>query len=98
MVVEILREDLVRQKKYKIDFHKCKTSELLPKVEYMTPDVVISTAPVKPEMIADWRSRGISFFKGTPFLTGVGVDPLMKELLEVLDEMGVHSKGRVVEQ
>jgi galactitol-specific phosphotransferase system IIB component len=49
MVVEILREDLVRQKKYQIDFHKCKTSELIPKVEYTNPDVVISTAPVNPQ-------------------------------------------------
>lgn len=90
MVVEILREDLVRQKKYQIDFRKCKTSELLPKVELMEPDVVISTAPVKPKMIEDWKKRGIAFFKGTPFLTGVGVEPLMEEILTLLDSMGVR--------
>ncbi len=90
MVVEILREDLVRQKKYQIDFHKCKTSELIPKVEYTNPDVVISTAPVKPAMIEDWKKRGIAFFKGTPFLTGIGTEPLMEELLALLDEMGVR--------
>ena len=89
MVVEILTEDLVRKKKYKIDFFKCTTSELKSKIEYMAPDVVISTAPVKPESIASWRDKGIFFFRGTPFLTGVGVDPLMKELLACLDNMGV---------
>ncbi len=92
MVVEVLREDLVRQKKYKIDFIKCKTSELIPKVELVEPDVVISTAPVKPKMIEDWKQRGIAFFKGTPFLTGVNVEPLMVQLLELLDTMDVRKK------
>lgn len=84
MVAEILREDLVRQKKYNIEFYHCKTSELIPKVELLEPDVIISTAPVKPELIASWRGRGILYFKGTPFLTGIGVEPLMEELLAVI--------------
>jgi len=92
MVIEILREDLVRQKKYKIDFVNCKTSELIPKVDLFQPDVVISTAPVKQKMLDDWKEQGIAFFKGTPFLTGVNVEPLMVQLLELLDAMGVRKK------
>jgi len=90
MVAEILREDLVRKKKYNIEFYHCKTSELLPKVELLQPDVVISTAPVKAEMIEKWREQGILFFKGTPFLTGIGVEPLMKELLTVIDTWDIR--------
>jgi galactitol-specific phosphotransferase system IIB component len=90
MVAEILREDLVRQKKYNIEFYLCKTSELIPKVELLEPDVIISTAPVKPELINKWREKGILFFKGTPFLTGIGVEPIMKELISVIDTWNIQ--------
>lgn len=92
MVSEILREDLVRQQKYNIEFHHCKTSELIPKVEYLEPDVIISTAPVSEEWLVKWKENGISFFKGQPFLTGFGVEPLMEELIEVLDTLDVKKK------
>lgn len=92
MVAEILREDLVRKKKYNIEFYHCKTSELLPKVELLEPDVIISTAPVKPEHIENWRKRGILYFKGTPFLTGIGVEPLMQELLSVIDTWDIKKR------
>jgi PTS system galactitol-specific IIB component len=85
MVAEILREDLVRQRRYNIEFFHCKTTELMPKVDLLEPDVVISTAPVNPEMVETWRQRGIAFFRGTPFLTGVGVEPLMEQLLALIE-------------
>ena len=91
MVEEILRDDLVRHKKYRIEFHNCKTSELVQKVELVEPDVVISTAPVSKELIEKWKERGITFFKGTPFLTGIGVEPIMQQLIELLDSWGVQS-------
>ena len=43
MVVEILTEDLVRQKKYKIDFFKCTTSELKSRLSIWHP--MSSSAP-----------------------------------------------------
>jgi PTS system galactitol-specific IIB component len=90
MVSEILRDDLVRHQKYPIEFHHCKTSELLPKVEFLEPDIIISTAPVKKEWLEKWTQNGITFFKGQPFLTGVGVEPLMEELIKVLDAMEIR--------
>ena len=93
MVSEILREDLVRQRKYNIEFTHCKTSELLPKVSLLEPDVVISTAPVKPELVNQWREKGILFFKGTPFLTGIGVEPLMQELLTAVDSWNIRKSS-----
>jgi len=92
MVEEILREDLVRKRKYNIDFHHCKTSELAAKIEMVTPDVVITTATVPKEWIANWEESGIHYFKGTPFLTGVGVEPIMEKLLELLDKWQVKKK------
>lgn len=94
MVSEILREDLVRQQKYIIDFHHCKTTELIPKVELLEPDIIISTAPVKDEWLEKWNGIGIVFFKGQPFLTGVGVEPLMEKLIAKLDEMDVQKKKK----
>ena len=43
------------------------------------------------ELIEKWKERGITFFKGTPFLTGVGVEPIMQQLIELLDSWGVQS-------
>jgi galactitol-specific phosphotransferase system IIB component len=89
MVSEILREDLERQRKYNVVFHHCKTSELLTQVDMLHPDIVITTAPVDKEWIAKWNDDGVHYFKGTPFLTGVGEEPIMKEVLRLLDEWGV---------
>ncbi len=91
MVSEILREDLERQRKYNVVFHHCKTSELLMKVDMLHPDIVITTAPVEKEWVAKWSGEGIHYFKGTPFLTGIGVDPIMEQILLLLDEWGVKS-------
>lgn len=92
MVSEILREDLVRQKKYNIEFINCKTSELISKVDSVNPDIIISTAPVKPEWLAEWEQNDIHFFKGTPFLTGVGADPLVEKMIGLLDRWDVKKK------
>jgi galactitol-specific phosphotransferase system IIB component len=87
MVSEILKEDLVRQRKYRAEFSHCKTSELLTKVDLIQPDIVITTAPIDRDWIEKWKASGIYYFKGTPFLTGVGLDPIMKSILELMEEM-----------
>jgi hypothetical protein len=92
MVSEILREDLVRQKKYKIEFINCKTSELKSKTDSVNPDIIISTAPVKPEWLKEWEEADIHFFKGTPFLTGIGDAPLIEQMIKLLDGWDVKKK------
>lgn len=92
MVSEILKEDLVRQKKYKIEFINCKTSELMSKVDSVNPDIIISTAPIKPEWKEQWEQNDIHFFKGTPFLTGIGAEPLVEKMIGLLDGWDVKKK------
>jgi hypothetical protein len=92
MVSEILREDLVRQLKYNIEFINCKTSELISKVDSVNPDMIISTAPVKPEWLEEWEEKDIHFFKGTPFLTGIGAEPLVEKMISLLDRWDVQKK------
>ena len=89
MVSEILKEEIVRQKKYKAKFHHCKTSELEAKVDLLTPDIVITTAPIDKNRIKVWEDAGIFYFKGTPFLTGIGAEPIMEEIYKLLDKWGV---------
>jgi galactitol-specific phosphotransferase system IIB component len=84
MVIETLVEELVRQRKHRVDFKNCKVSELAAKIDLYQPDVVITTAPVAQKVLGD-----IIYFRGTPFLTGIGKDPLMEEIYELLEEWGV---------
>ena len=90
MVSEILREDLVRQQKYNCEFFHCKTTELMVKVDMISPDIVITTAPISKDWIEKWKSQGIFYYKGTPFLTGVGVEPIMDSILENLNSWDVR--------
>ena len=86
MVSEILREELCRQRHYSVDFHQCKTSELLAQVDMLQPDVVITTAPVEKDWIAKWKEENIFYFKGTAFLTGIGMEPILEEILDLLEK------------
>jgi hypothetical protein len=44
---------------------------------------------VKPEWLEKWKARGIAFFKGQPFLTGIGVEPMMAEIIEKLNNLEI---------
>ena len=50
---------------------------------------VITTAPIDKDRMKDWKANGIYYFKGTPFLTGIGQEEIMEEIYELLDEWGV---------
>jgi len=91
MVSEILREDLERQRKYRVDFNHCKTAELMAQVDLLSPDVVITTAPIDKEMVEQWKKDGIHYFKGTPFLTGIGAEPILDEIYALLEDWGVKA-------
>jgi hypothetical protein len=42
-------------------------------------------------MITQWEKDGIHYFKGTPFLTGIGAEPILDEIYSLLDEWGVKA-------
>ena len=86
MVSEILREELNRQRHYNVDFHQCKTSELRAQVDMLQPNVIITTAPVEKELVQNWKAENIFYFKGTPFLTGIGVEPVLDEIIDLLEK------------
>lgn len=81
IVVETLQEELVRRRGYDVEFHKCSTSNLLAQMDYLHPNIVITTAPVDPS----WM-EGVAYFKGLPFLTGVGADELLEEIIQEIEK------------
>jgi hypothetical protein len=87
MVEEMLREELVRKRKYRVEFHNCGAGDLLQHVDLLKPDIVVTTTRVSPENLAAWSRQGIRYFKGLPFLTGTGVDALIREVTALLDEV-----------
>jgi galactitol-specific phosphotransferase system IIB component len=90
MVSEILRENLVRKLKYKIEFYQCATTELVFKVSMLHPDIIISTAPIDADILESWKNDGIFFFKGTPFLTGFGEEEVTQKVTDLLDQWEVR--------
>ena len=50
---------------------------------------MITTAPIDKDRIKVWEDQGIYYFKGTPFLTGIGSEPIMEEIYKLLDKWGV---------
>ncbi len=77
IVVETLTEELVRTRHLNVEFYKCTVADLQAQIEFLRPDVVITTAPVNP----DWV-EGLPYFKGMPLLTGIGADALVEEIAE----------------
>lgn len=80
IVVEYLKEELTRERDFDIQFHKCRTSDLGMQIEMVEPDIVITTAPVDPSVI-----EGVMYFKGIPFLTGMGADAIIDEIVDHME-------------
>jgi PTS system galactitol-specific IIB component len=80
IVVEYLKEELTRERDFNIQFYKCRTSDLSMQIEMVEPDIVITTAPVDPSVI-----EGVTYFKGIPFLTGMGADEIIEEIVEHME-------------
>lgn len=89
MVAEILKQDLVRTNHYRVEFGLCSVNELQSRVEMNKPDIVITTVSVPKAMIEKWEAMGINYFRGTPFITGIGDAPLREQIVALLDKWGV---------
>lgn len=81
IVVETLTEELIRVRGLNVEFYKCSIADLLAKIEFMQPDIVITTAPVDPK----W-TEGVAYFKGLPFLTGVGAEDLIESIVKEVNK------------
>lgn len=77
IVVETLTEELVRVRGLNVEFYKCSVADLLAKIEFMQPDIVITTAPVDPKWV-----EGLAYFKGLPLLTGIGAEDLVEAIVK----------------
>lgn len=82
IVVSILKEELIEERGLKnIEFQKCAASDLLAKIEYYHPDLVITTTSIDPSWV-----KGIAYFKGLPFLTGIGMEAEIEEIVKELEK------------
>ncbi|MDU7506390.1 MAG: PTS sugar transporter subunit IIB [Clostridia bacterium] len=71
-------KDLLKQRGIKAEVAECKAVELPSRVSSYRPDLVVSTTQVNESMV-DAR-----VFPGLPFLTGIGVDAAMDEIVSHL--------------
>ena len=83
IVVSILKEELIEERGFtNIEFQKCAASDLLAKIEYYHPDIIITTTTIDPSWV-----EGIPYFKGLPFLTGIGMESEIEKIARTLQEM-----------
>ena len=82
IVVDILQEEIVRERGFKnVEFQKSSAANLPSKIEYYKPDIIVSTTVVDPSWV-----KGIAFFSGLPFLTGQGVEKIIEAIVKELEK------------
>ncbi|MBA5850691.1 PTS sugar transporter subunit IIB [Clostridium sp. cel8] len=62
-----------------VKFGQCKFAEVPSEVKSFQPDVVVPTGPLD-----DKDAGGVPVVRGTCFITGVGVDKVVDEILDIL--------------
>jgi PTS system galactitol-specific IIB component len=60
-------------------FHQCKYSDVPSMVKSVKPDIVIPTGQLNSS-----AAGGVPVVNGTSFLTGVGVDTTIKQIVDIL--------------
>jgi galactitol PTS system EIIB component len=60
-----------------VEVDQCKAGEVASYVASSRPDAIVATTPISDDY-------GVPVFMGIPFLTGVGVEPLVDEIMESL--------------
>ena len=73
---ESLRESLEEQG-IRVDINQCKVSELKSLVDSFEPHVIVTTARVSDDF-------GIPVFSGQPFLTGIGEEEVVDDIVQVI--------------
>ncbi|MCG2768692.1 MAG: PTS sugar transporter subunit IIB [Anaerolineae bacterium] len=70
-------KDIAREAGIPVRVAQCKAAEIRGRIDTFTPHVIVATTPVPKDL-------GIPVFNGVPFLSGVGMDKLEAQILEVL--------------
>lgn len=87
IVVSILKEELVDNRGFQnITFQKCAVADLLEKIEFYKPDIVITTTKVDP----DWV-KNLTYFGGVPFLTGQGMEEVIEQIVQKIEEKEIEN-------
>ena len=70
-------KEIAKEAGVEVDIAQCTSAEIRFKIQTFPPDVIIAMTPVPDDL-------GVPVFSGVPFLSGVGLDQLKADLLEVL--------------
>jgi len=62
-----------------VKFGQCKFSEVPSEIETFHPNVVVPTGPLDEK-----DAKGVPVVRGTCFITGVGVDQVVNEIIDIL--------------
>lgn len=70
-------QEALNEKGIRVELEQCKALEIKSKVDSFKPSVIISTTNI----IGDF---GVPVIKGTPFLTGIGVEQVINQIISEL--------------
>lgn len=74
-------EKVLKQKGIDVKLEQCKFSEVPRMVGNFKPDVVVPTGP-----LSEKDAKGIPVVRGTAFVTGVGEDKVIADIIDVLNK------------
>ncbi|NIS83562.1 MAG: PTS galactitol transporter subunit IIB [Anaerolineales bacterium] len=69
--------DIAKEAGFEVDVAQCKSAEIKFKMQTFPPDLVIAMTPVPPDL-------GVPVLNGVPFISGVGLDQLKAQVIEIL--------------
>ncbi|MDK2806083.1 MAG: galactitol system component [Thermoanaerobacterium sp.] len=72
-------KEVFEKEKLEVKFVQCKFSEVPSIVKQYNPDVIVPTGP-----LSEKAANGVPVVRGTSFISGVGIDKTIQEVLDIL--------------
>ncbi|RLG48116.1 MAG: PTS lactose transporter subunit IIB [Thermoproteota archaeon] len=72
-------EERFRKMNIPVSVARCKAFEVAGKVEVFKPDVIVANTPV-----SERDAKGIPIINGFPFITGIGEDEAVEQILKAI--------------
>lgn len=69
--------DTAREAGLDVETAQCKASEIRGKIQTFSPHLIVATTPVPSDL-------GVPVFNGVPFLSGIGLPQLKRDIVEAL--------------